>query len=33
MTEAHIADSTDLSDLGAPDTLLRGREGLGRIEE
>jgi alkylation response protein AidB-like acyl-CoA dehydrogenase len=32
-TEAYIADSADLLDLAAPDTLLRSREGLGRIEE
>jgi alkylation response protein AidB-like acyl-CoA dehydrogenase len=32
-TEAYIADSADLLDLAAPDTLLRGREGLGLIEE
>jgi len=32
-TEAYIADSADLVDLAAPDTLVRGREGLGRIEE
>jgi len=32
-TEAYIADSADLLDLTAPDSLLRGRSGLGLIEE
>jgi alkylation response protein AidB-like acyl-CoA dehydrogenase len=33
ITEGFIADSADLLDLTAPDSLLRGREGLGIIEE
>jgi alkylation response protein AidB-like acyl-CoA dehydrogenase len=33
ITESFIADATDLLDLTAPDSLLRGREGLGVIEE
>jgi alkylation response protein AidB-like acyl-CoA dehydrogenase len=33
ITESFIADSTDLLDLSAPDSLLRGKEGLGMIEE
>ena len=32
-TESYIADSADLLDLAAPDTLLRERRGLGLIEE
>jgi alkylation response protein AidB-like acyl-CoA dehydrogenase len=32
-TEAYIADSADLLDLTAPDSLLRSRSGLGLIEE
>jgi alkylation response protein AidB-like acyl-CoA dehydrogenase len=32
-TESYIADSADLLDLAAPDTLLRERRGLGVIEE
>lgn len=31
-TEAFIRDSTDLLDLAAPDSLLRGKEGLGMVE-
>jgi alkylation response protein AidB-like acyl-CoA dehydrogenase len=31
-TEAFIADSADLLDLTAPQSLIRGREGLGMIE-
>jgi len=31
-TEAFIADSTDLIDLAAPESLLRGKEGLGLVE-
>jgi alkylation response protein AidB-like acyl-CoA dehydrogenase len=31
-TEAFIADSADLLDLAAPQSLIRGREGLGMIE-
>jgi alkylation response protein AidB-like acyl-CoA dehydrogenase len=32
-TESYIGDSADLLDLAAPDTLLRGRSGIGLIEE
>lgn len=31
-TEAFISDSADLLDLAAPDSLLRGKEGLGMVE-
>jgi alkylation response protein AidB-like acyl-CoA dehydrogenase len=31
-TEAFIVDSADLLDLSAPDSLVRGAEGLGRVE-
>jgi alkylation response protein AidB-like acyl-CoA dehydrogenase len=31
-TEAFITDSADLLDLAAPDSLIRGREGLGMVE-
>ena len=31
-TEAFITDSTDLIDLAAPDSLVRGKEGLGLVE-
>jgi alkylation response protein AidB-like acyl-CoA dehydrogenase len=32
-TEAFITDSADLLDLAAPDSLLRGKEGLGLVEK
>src|SRR3546814_12866249 len=32
-TEAFIVDSTDLLDLAAPKSLVRGQEGLGLIEK
>lgn len=31
-TEAFIVDSADLLDLAAPDSLIRGQDGLGRVE-